>query len=114
MSAKNALRWSVTFTVEKSYTKEFLEWMEKDHIPKIHDTGLFEKGYERIFEQKPKGDSDVVQYIHIPLNLDSWNAYEQGPRPRLRKEFTDEWEGVMEKKHLKMTSITGIMQHSSM
>ncbi len=110
----NALRWAVTFTVKKSYTQEFLDWMEKDHIPKIHDTGLFEKGYDRILEIKTEGGYDVVQYIHTPLSLDSWNIYEHGPRLRLRKEFKDEWGGAIDDGDLKMVPVVGIMQRSSM
>lgn len=101
----NNFQWSVTFGVKKNYTREFLDWMEKKHIPKIHATGFFEKGYQKRFEEKQEGLYDVVQYIHIPTSRQSWEDYKQGPRPELKKEFMDEWGGAVESGDLEMIGI---------
>lgn len=104
MSTKK-FQWSITFAVRKHYTKEFLNWMEKNHIPKIHATGFFEKGYEKRFEEKQEGLYDAVQYILTPISPQSWKDYNQGPYPELREELMDEWGGDVRSGNLQMMAI---------
>lgn len=110
MMSTNNFRWSVTFVVKKKLTKEFREWMEKDHIPKIHATGFFDKGFRKLFEEKTDGEYDTVQYIHTPLNQDAWENYNNGPRSDLRKEFMDKWGGAVESKDLQMIAIVSYLE----
>lgn len=102
----NNLRWSVTLTLKKTSTKKFRNWMENDHIPKIHQTGFFEKGYHILFEEKKEGQYDVIQYIHTPISSDAWREYNEGPRLVLREEFMKEWADTPEADDCYLISIT--------
>lgn len=77
--------YNVTINVEDDIHHEWLEWMQKVHIPEVLSTGLF-NGYRlcRLLDVDDEGTTYSVQYSCKSLN--EYNMYKAEHAPRLQQE----------------------------
>jgi hypothetical protein len=77
--------YNVTINVDDEIHHEWLEWMQKVHIPDVLSTGLF-TGYRicRLLDVEDEGTTYSVQYSC--KGLEDYNAYKEKHAPRLQQE----------------------------
>lgn len=82
--------YNVTINVEDSIHFEWLKWMQKEHIPAVLSTNLF-NGYRmcRLLDVEDEGTTYSIQYSC--KSLIEYTEYKDGHAPRLRKEMLDKF-----------------------
>ena len=77
--------YNVSINIEDSAHHEWLEWMQKVHIPDVLSTGLF-TGYRicRLLDVEDEGTTYSVQYSC--KNLNDYNTYKAEHAPRLQQD----------------------------
>ena len=78
--------YNVTINVDDDIHHEWLEWMQKVHIPELLSTGLF-TGYRicRLLDVEDEGTTYTVQYSC--KSLEEYNTYKVEHAPRLQKDM---------------------------
>lgn len=82
--------YNVTINVDNENHHQWLEWMQKEHIPAVLSTGLF-TGYRicRLLEVEDEGATYSIQYSCD--SLIEYNEYREKHAPRLQKELLDKF-----------------------
>ena len=82
--------YNITVSVDASLAKEWVDYMHKDHIPAVLDTGHF-RDYKlcRVEGNEQGGLTFAVQYI--AHSIEAFNKYQNDCAPALQKEFIDRW-----------------------
>ena len=77
--------YNVTINVDDDIHIQWLEWMQKVHIPEVLTTGLF-TGYRlcRLLDVDDEGTTYSVQYSC--KSLDDYKMYKATHAPRLQQE----------------------------
>ncbi len=82
--------YSVTVSIDKEVSKEWLNWMKEIHIPDVLATGLFlENKVAKIHAEEEGGISYSIQYL-----LRSWedyNSYQTKFAAKLQQEHQDRY-----------------------
>ncbi|MCU0447727.1 MAG: DUF4286 family protein [Microscillaceae bacterium] len=83
--------YNVTSHVEHSIEAEWLEWMKKEHIPEVMQTGLFleYKILKLISEENEGGTSYAIQYL-VP-EIKNFLQYSETFAPALRQKVLDKY-----------------------
>jgi hypothetical protein len=77
--------YNVTINVEDEVHHQWLEWMQKEHIPEMLSTGLF-TGYRmsRLLDVEDSGTTYSIQYsCH---SLAEYHTYKEKYAPRMQQE----------------------------
>lgn len=82
--------YNITVSVDASIAQEWVEYMHKDHIPAVLDTGHF-RDYKlcRVEADEQSGLTFAVQYI--AHSVEDFNKYQNECAPVLQKIFIDRW-----------------------
>lgn len=82
--------YNVTVNIDDDVHDEWLDWMKKEHIPAVMQTGYFlENKLCKILVQEEQGTSYSIQYTCA--NMDDLREYQQKHAPHLQKEHTDRY-----------------------
>ena len=83
--------YNVTIRVDQEIHEAWVDWMKKDHIPKVMDTGCFTHyQFVRLLEiDETDGPTYAVQYYAAAK--DQYERYVETYAPVLRREISDAW-----------------------
>ena len=82
--------YNITVSGDASLAKEWVDYMHKDHIPAVLDTGHF-RDYKlcRVEGDEQGGLTFAVQYV--AHSVAAFNKYQKECAPDLQKEFINRW-----------------------
>ena len=82
--------YNITISVDASLAEEWINYMHKEHIPAVLDTGHF-RDYKlcRVEGDEQGGLTFAVQYV--AHSVDAFNTYQKVCAPALQKEFIERW-----------------------
>ena len=84
--------YSVTITIQASIECEWLDWMNKVHVPDVLRTGCFlECGIYKVLNSEGEEPAYVMQY-HCG-SVEEYHRYRDNFAPALQKEHTDRFAG---------------------
>ncbi len=84
--------YSVTIHIEPSIEAEWLDWMQRTHVPDVLRTGCFlDCGIYKVVDAAAEAPSYAMQY-HC-RSFDEYERYRQNFAPALQKEHTDKFAG---------------------
>ena len=84
--------YSVTITIQAGIESEWLEWMNKVHVPDVLRTGCFSEC--RIFKVVGTAGDEVVYVLQYRCrSLEEYHHYRDNFAPALQKEHTDRFAG---------------------
>ena len=86
----NRILYNVTISVEPLIYAAWLDFMRKNHIPKIFSTGCF-SGYKicRMLDEKAEINTVAIQYFAD--SIDEFEKYQREFAPKLQKEYLAEF-----------------------
>jgi len=86
----NRILYNVTISVEPLIYAAWLDFMRKNHIPKIFSTGCF-SGYKicRMLDEKAESNTVAIQYFAD--SIDEFEKYQREFAPKLQKEYLAEF-----------------------
>ena len=86
----NRILYNVTVSVEPLIYAAWLDFMRKNHIPKIFSTGCF-SGYKicRMLDEKAESNTVAIQYFAD--SIDEFEKYQREFAPKLQKEYLAEF-----------------------
>lgn len=77
--------YSVTVSVEHEVVPEWLEWMNKEHLPEIMATGCFVKyQFHKLLEPIFEPDTVTYNVLYYAENAEKLESYRNDHSPRLR------------------------------
>ena len=84
--------YCVTITIDAEIESEWIDWMNRIHVPDVVNTGCFSKcRIYKIMDSDEANPSYVMQY-HSP-SLSEYHRYRDHFAPALQKEHSDKFEG---------------------
>jgi Domain of unknown function (DUF4286) len=84
--------YSVTITIQPSIESEWVDWMNKVHVPDVLRTGCFlECRFYKVLGAEDDELTYVLQY-RCP-SLEEYHRYRDNFAPALQKEHTDRFSG---------------------
>ncbi|MDF1694731.1 MAG: DUF4286 family protein [Saprospiraceae bacterium] len=85
--------YNVTVIVDDTVVEDWKQWMVKDHIPKVMETGAFEtyQLQKVLTEGSEGGTTFAVQYL--AHNREAFEKYQMQNAPKLQKEHQDRYNG---------------------
>jgi hypothetical protein len=84
--------YSVTITIEGSIESEWIDWMNRAHVPDVLRTGCFsECRTYRVLGSEGDDPIYVLQY-HSP-SIEEYHRYRENFAPALQKEHSDRFAG---------------------
>ena len=83
--------YNVTIKVDPSIADEWLNWLNKEHIPDMRSTGCFHHAsvYHLLETDETDGITYAVQY-HAE-NMDAYKKYLQDFAAAMREKGTEKW-----------------------
>ena len=99
--------YNVTVVIDEDISEEWLNWMQKKHIPDVMATGKFIDGkLSRILAEEEGGKSYSVQFL-CP-DMETYEAYQKEDAPVLQKEHADRYAG----KFVAFRTLLNVLHHS--
>jgi len=99
--------YNVTVVIDEDILEEWLNWMQKKHIPDVMATGKFIDGkLSRILAEEEGGLSFSVQYLC--QDMETYDAYQKENAPELQKEHNDRYAG----KSVAFRTLLNVLYHS--
>jgi hypothetical protein len=84
--------YSVTITIEAGIESEWIDWMNKVHVPDVLRTGCFtECRFHKVVGSEDVEPSYVLQY-RCP-SLEEYHRYRDNFAPAIQKEHSDRYAG---------------------
>ena len=84
--------YSVTINIDASIEAEWLDWMQRTHVPDVLRTGCFvDCGIYKVVDAAAETSSYVMQY-HC-RSREEYERYRDNFAPALQKEHTDRFAG---------------------
>lgn len=84
--------YNVTVNIEDSALEQWLDWMQKTHIPDVLNTGLFINcRFCRVLVDEEAGTTWSIQYL--VKDLETFKLYQEMYAPALQKEHQDKFAG---------------------
>lgn len=84
--------YSVTITIQASIESEWVDWMNKIHVPDVLRTGCFSEC--RIYKAVGSEGDDPVYVIQYQCrSLEEYHRYRDNFAPALQKEHSDRFAG---------------------
>jgi hypothetical protein len=84
--------YNVTVNIEDSVHQDWLEWMKKNHIPDVLNTGMFKScRFCRVMVEEESGTTYAIQYL--VKDLETLTLYQEMYAPNLQKEHQDRYGG---------------------
>ena len=86
----NRILYNVTMSVEPLIYEAWLDFMRKNHIPKIFSSGCF-SGYKicRMLDENTENYTVAIQYF--ANSIDEFEKYQHEYAPKLQREFLAEF-----------------------
>jgi hypothetical protein len=83
--------YNVTIKIDPEIEKEWIEWMQKEHIPEVLSTGMFsENRFLRLLDlEEEDGLTFSAQYVTD--SRDKYDQYIQLYAAELRKKGSERW-----------------------
>lgn len=82
------LLYNVTIKIDADVHEEWLEWMRKEHIPRVIKTGKFTSHRVcRLLHEEEDGHTYAIQYFS--KDLETFQRYQKEDALRLQKEHAD-------------------------
>ena len=87
---KSMILYNITISVDASCAQQWLEYMEKEHIPAVIATGHF-RDYKlcRVEGDEQGGLTYAVQFL--AHSVEAFNTYQKDCAPALQNDFTSKW-----------------------
>lgn len=85
--------YSVTVSIDKAVEADWLDWMQKVHVPEVMETGYFlESHVQRLLEPAPHDpDSATYNFQYVCASMSEFNAYQEREAPRLQAGHTQRY-----------------------
>ena len=85
--------YNVTIKIDAEIAEEWMQWMQKVHIPDVMATGLFEahRISRLLFQDESDGITYSIQYTLT--DLQTLEKYQKEHAPRLQAEHTQRYKG---------------------
>ncbi len=84
--------YNVTVNIEDSVHQDWLQWMKKNHIPDVLNTGMFKScRFCRVMVEEESGTTYAIQYL--VKDLETLALYQEMYAPNLQKEHQDRYGG---------------------
>ena len=84
--------YSVTITIEAAIDHEWLDWMQRVHVPDVLRTGCFaEATIYKLVEPESNEPTYVIQYRSS--SMEEYQRYRDQFAPALQKEHSDRFSG---------------------
>ncbi|MCC6251142.1 MAG: DUF4286 family protein [Bacteroidia bacterium] len=84
--------YNVTINIDKDIHEEWLDWMRKEHIPEVMDTGHFTTfKICKILGDEETGINYAIQYT--AYNMEQYELYRDNFSGVLQKKVTDKFPG---------------------
>ena len=82
--------YNITISVDASLAKAWVDYMHKDHIPAVLNTGHF-RDFKlcRVEGDEQGGLTFAVQYT--AHSVEAFNTYQKECAPALQQEFVERW-----------------------
>lgn len=83
--------YNITINIDQSVHDDWLEWMKKDHIPDVMQTGMFKdnKLLRLLGDDQSGGFTYCIQYTCE--NMEKFKQYEDIYAPALRGEYNNRY-----------------------
>lgn len=85
--ATNSLLYAVWILYKSGIRPSFIEFMKKDHLKKIWETGLFSKISIMHSEKADDGGYLRSVILYRPKNKEAWDTYTTEHQPALSAEY---------------------------
>ena len=85
------LIYNVTTKVDWSIHEAWLQWMQKEHIPAVLNTGCFIKSQLLQLLETDESDGPTYAVQYFAASITEYNHYLTQFAPAMRKEVTDHW-----------------------
>ncbi len=84
--------YNVTVNIDDSAHEDWVNWMQKTHIPDVLNTGMFVScRFCQVMVDEESGTTYSIQYL--VKDLETLQLYQQMYAPALQKEHTERYEG---------------------
>ena len=83
--------YNITAKIEWRVAEEWLQWMQKIHIPEVLSTGCFEKHQFVRLLQVDETDGPTYATQYYAKTLTTYDYYLQHYAPSLRQQIKDKW-----------------------
>jgi hypothetical protein len=86
--------YNVTINIEDDVQNEWVEWMNKTHIPQVMATGMFtEFRFSKLLTRQPDetGTTYVIQYL--ANNMTDYDTYQAEYAAKLQQETQQKYAG---------------------
>lgn len=84
--------YSITVSVEAPIARQWLHWMQQEHIPEVMATGYFlESSMQQLLEPAPQEGTHTYNIQYTCRDLETFQKYEQTEADRLRKEHASKF-----------------------
>jgi hypothetical protein len=84
--------YSVTITIEESIESEWIDWMNRVHVPDVLRTGCFSECRTYKVLGSDDGEPTYVMQYHC-RSLEEYHRYRDNFAPALQKEHSDRFGG---------------------
>lgn len=82
--------YNITLNIDSSIEKEWLQWMQEDHIPAVIQTGFFDT--QKLFRLIKTGEEGVTYSAQFETeSLAKLQQYMANHSPRLQQEHHDKF-----------------------
>jgi Domain of unknown function (DUF4286) len=85
------LIYNVTTKVDWGIHEAWLQWMQKEHIPAVVNTGCFIKSQLLHLLETDESDGPTYAVQYFAASITEYNHYLTQFAPSMRKEVTNRW-----------------------
>lgn len=79
--------YNITVNVNPEIESEWLNWMIKEHIPKVMKTGFFQESkFFRLLNELPEAEGSTYSIQYFAENIDDLNEYQAKYSTELQQE----------------------------
>lgn len=91
---RSVIIYSVTVSVERSSSAEWLDWMTSVHIPDVMNAGYFASyTIRRLVEPAGHPDKDTYVIEYECKSLERYQAYQREAAPALQRDHSERYRG---------------------
>ena len=105
--------YSVTITIQAAIEPEWVEWMNRVHVPDVLRTGCF---LECRFYKVLGSEGDEVAYVlqYSCRSLEEYHRYRDSFAPALQKDHTDRFSGKFRGSRQVLEEVARLESHSAL
>jgi hypothetical protein len=104
--------YSVTITIQASIESEWIDWMNKVHVPDVLRTGCFSECH---FYKVLGSDANELTYVlqYRCRSLEDYHRYRDNFAPALQKEHSERFSGLFRGSRQLLEEIVSLQPSSS-